>query len=148
MTTYEQSNSITEVSLKRFSKDYAGKFLASNDSAAQRQRNAQSLLDYLCDKFKMPHCTVQVHNRRQPHSTARDGRLASKKFGNYMVMAEHINIFNLTAVQGKPVAIKTMFDTLLHEFMHHYDMTKLKLGGTPHTKGFYSRISDLKAKLS
>lgn len=124
-TAYELSNDIQNVVLNRFRSDLSHDFLSSGDSVSAREKNAQKLVDYLCDKFKMPHCHVIISNKRQLHSM-RSGKLSSKK----------------------PVAINTMYDTLLHEFIHHYDMTKLKLSSSPHTKGFYMRISDIKAKLA
>ena len=88
-----------------------------------------------------------VSNKRQNHVT-RNGKLIKKVYGRYMINLNTIEIFNLTAMTKKPVAIKTMYDTLLHEFMHHYDFTKLKLSESLHTKGFAMRISDLKKKLA
>ena len=146
MTSYEKSNSILEVALKRFSSSYSHDFLASDTSIKDREKNAKKLIDYLCDKFKIPHCYVIISNKRQNHVT-RNGKLIKKVYGRYMINLNTIEIFNLTAMTRKPVAIKTMYDTLLHEFMHHYDMAKLKFAESPHTKGFYARISDLKEKL-
>lgn len=111
------------------------------------KKNTQKLVDYLCDKFKIPHCQVIISNKRQPHST-RNRKLSVKKYGRYMPNISSIEIFNMTSITKKPVAINTMYDTLLHEFIHHYDMTKLKLSSSPHTKGFYMRISDIKTKLA
>lgn len=147
MTAYDKSNSITEVVLKRFSSSYSHDFLSSNTSIKDREKNAQKLVDYLCDKFKIPHCYVIISNKRQNHVT-RNGKLVKKVYGRYLKNLNTIEIFNLTAMTKKPVAINTMYDTLLHEFMHHYDLTKLKLSDTLHTKGFYMRISDLKEKLN
>lgn len=147
MTSYEKSNSILEVALKRFSSSYSHDFLSSDTSIKDREKNAQKLVDYLCDRFKIPHCYVIISNKRQNHVT-RNGKLIKKVYGRYMINLNTIEIFNLTAMTKKPVAIKTMYDTLLHEFMHHYDYTKLKLSESLHTKGFAMRISDLKKKLN
>lgn len=70
-----------------------------------------------------------------------------KTLGFYTVGRHHITIYNLTATTQKTVSIKTFYDTLLHEFMHHYDYKVLKLENSLHTSGFYQRISDLKNKL-
>lgn len=147
MTSYEKSNSILEVALKRFSSSYSHDFLSSDTSIKDREKNAQKLVNYLCDKFGIPSCNVIVSNKPQLHNT-RNGKLTTKVYGRYLVNINTIEIFNLTAMTRKPVAIKTMYDTLLHEFMHHYDMTKLNFTESPHTKGFYMRISDLKEKLA
>lgn len=145
-STYEISNNITEVSLKRFKSDYSRDFLKCGTTINERQKVAQTLLNYLCEKFKIASCIVEVKNKPQLHST-RNGKLRSKTYGRYYPHKNYIEIFNLTAVKKQPVSIKTMYDTLLHEFMHHYDMTKLNFTESPHTKGFYMRISDLKEKL-
>lgn len=146
MTTYEKSNSITEVALKRFRSDLSHDFLSSDTSIKDREKRAQKLVNYLCEKFKIASCIVEVKNKPQLHST-RNGKLRSKTYGRYYPHKNYIEIFNLTAVKKQPVSIKTMYDTLLHEFMHHYDMTKLNFTESPHTKGFYMRISDLAKKL-
>lgn len=146
-SAYEKSNSITEVALKRFRATEANDFLAAKELCSDREKRAQKLVNYLCDKFGIPSCNVIVSNKRQNHVT-RNGKLIKKVYGRYMINLNTIEIFNLTAMTRKPVAIKTMYDTLLHEFMHHYDYTKLKLTDSPHTKGFYLRISDLKQKLN
>ena len=145
-SAYEKSNSITEVALKRFRATEANNFLAAKELCNDREKRAQKLVNYLCDKFGIPSCNVIISNKRQNHVT-RNGKLIKKVYGRYMINLNTIEIFNLTAMTKKPVAIKTMYDTLLHEFMHHYDFTKLKLSESLHTKGFYARISDLKEKL-
>lgn len=146
-TVYQKSNAIVTVALSRFSKSEYNAFLKADESIASRQRLAQSLINYLCSKFKIEAATVKVVNRAQPHSTGITGRLRSKTLGTYAVGREVITLYNLTAVKRQVVSIKTMMGTLLHEFMHHYDMTYLKLGASIHSAGFYKRISDLEAKL-
>jgi hypothetical protein len=146
--TYEKSNNVIAVKYTALSKKEYATLLSVSDTAAARQKASQAVLNYLCDKYGIPRATVTVRNAKQPHRTGREnGRLASKTFGNYRVFSHTITIFNLTAVRGNIVAIKTFADTLLHEFMHHYDMQFLHFAETPHTAGFYKRISDLKNKL-
>lgn len=144
---YQQSNAITTVALTRFSKSEYKAFLKADESISSRQRLAQSLIDYLCKKFKIASASVRVVNRAQPHATNMAGRLQRKTLGTYTVVREVITLYNLTAIKKQVVSIKSMLDTLLHEFMHHYDMTYLKLGASIHSAGFYMRISDLDSKL-
>ena len=144
---YEKSNKIESVSLNSFSRKEVSILLTAGESISERQKLAQSLVNYLCDKFKISRATVSVVNRSQPHSIGERGTLKSKTLGTYLVSSELITMYNLTAVRKQSVSIKTFLDTLLHEFMHHYDITYLKLGGTLHTAGFYKRISDLSNKL-
>lgn len=146
--TYIMSNKIETVKLAKFSKKEFQAVLASTETAANRQKTAQALCDYLCGKFKMPRVEVVVTDRAQPHSTNSRGSLNRKTLGNYRPLVMLITLFNKTAVKRQTVAIKTLADVLLHEFIHHYDYTCLNLGDSPHTAGFYKRIGDLKTKLS
>jgi len=148
MTVYEKSNSIEKVALSRFSKKEYQSLLTTCESIKNRQKAAQIICDYLSDKFHISHTKVNVVNRSQPHSTSYSGRLRSKTLGTYTVQTEVITMYNLTAIKKQPVSIKTFAGTLLHEFMHHYDMKHLKLGNSLHTAGFYKRISDLESKLN
>lgn len=144
---YEKSNKIESVALSRFSKKEMAKMLESKETTSDRQKNAQALCDYLTEKFNIPKCKVTVTDTAQPHATNGKGTLKSKELGNYRPCSMQITLFNKTAVKKQTVAIKTLTDTLLHEFIHHYDMTYLKFGASPHTSGFYKRIGDLKSKL-
>lgn len=143
--TYTRSNEITEVRLNSFRATEYERLLADKGS---RQRNAQALVDYLCGKFKIPTAKVVVANWARPHATDSRGRVKRETHGTYSVGTMVITIYDKTAVKKEQVAIKTFAETLLHEFIHHYDMTALKLGGSPHTAGFYRRIGDLAKKLN
>lgn len=146
MTDYERSNKIESVELSRFSKKEYKELLSTKESIVDRQKAAQHLITYLCNKYNVDVATVRVVNRAQPYSM-QAGSLRSKKLGTYTVHAEIITIYNLTSVKKQIVSIKTFAGTLLHEFIHHYDITYLKLDKSLHTAGFYKRISDLEKKL-
>jgi single-stranded DNA-specific DHH superfamily exonuclease len=147
MTVYEKSNSVETVALNRFSKKEYKNVLSLTESIADRQKVAQELINYLCDKYHIERAFVKVVSRFQPHRAC-SGRLTSKILGSYTERAQIITIYNLTAIRKQTVSIKTFAGTLLHEFMHHYDLRYLKLGSTLHTAGFYKRISDLENKLN
>lgn len=138
---YERSNKIVSVKFTRLSKkEYSD--LLSAETIADRQRTAQRLVDYLCEKYGIEPCHVFVKNTPQP--SFRNG----KKLGQYTTYLNKIVVWNLTAKQKKIVSINVFADTILHEFMHHYDIQFIKLGTTIHCSGFYKRISDLQKKLS
>lgn len=141
-TIYEKSNEITSVRLNSFNKVYAKEVLNSFESSSDREYNGQLLLDYLCKKFRIEPVTLMVTPASRPCS-----RRNTQTYGLYQVARKHIIIYNTTAKTKKTIAIKTFYETLLHEFIHHYDMVALKLGDSPHTSGFYKRIGDLKEKL-
>lgn len=140
-TIYEKSNEVTKVRLNSFNKVYAKEVLNSCETSSDREYNAQLLLDYLCKKFKIASVTLTVTPMARPY------RRNTQTYGLYQVAKKHIIIYNTTAKTRKAIAIKTFYETLLHEFIHHYDMECLKLGDSPHTSGFYKRIGDLKEKL-
>ena len=140
ITDYEKSNLILEVAYKRLSsKEYST--LLNNPT--NRQQAGQKLLDYLCDKYKIARIPLIVSNRPRKCTGKR------QIYGFYQFCGKtgiSITVYNKTAKTGQEVAIKTFVDTLLHEFIHHYDTAYLGISST-HTTGFYKRISDLKNKL-
>lgn len=144
--TYKKSNAIESVEYSRFSHKEYNNVLSCGEDVAERQMAAQCLIKYLCDKYKLPPCKVVVRSSAQP--TFRNG--SGKTLGKYTTWGigkRLIEIWNLTAKQKKVVSIKVFMGTLLHEFMHHYDLEYLKLGATIHSTGFYKRITDLDNKL-
>ena len=144
MDIYTLSNQFETVDYQRFSKTEFSNLMKASDSATDRQRKAQTLINYLCDKYGIERANVVIYDK--PQNTFAQGR--GKVFGDYTPNYKRIRIWNLTAKTHKVVAIKTFADTLIHEFIHHYDYKYLKMGDSIHTKGFYMRISDLKNKLS
>lgn len=136
--SYIISNQIENVCLNKFSKKYSENLLSDKN----RLHDGKMLLDYLCEKFKIPYIKKLVVLDK-PRKKVRNGIL----HGYYVSLKNEIYIYNITSVTHKQIAIKQFYETLLHEFMHHYDITKLKLKETNHTSGFYKRISDLQKKL-
>ena len=139
--SYIKSNEITEIKLKAFKSSFSKDIILCGESITDRQKVSQKCLDYLCDKFKIEKVKLTVLNKPQRK------KANGKTLGFYTVGRNYITIYNLTATTQKTVSIKTFYDTLLHEFMHHYDYKVLKLENSLHTSGFYQRISDLKNKL-
>lgn len=150
MDNYKFSNKITTVALNKFDKKIMKKLLSDK---GDRQVNGQALLDYLCDKFKIAHVHLTVADKNRvkkgrgtTHGFIRMG-LNLKKNSDTLCKSKYIVVYNKTAVRGQTVSIKEFTDTLLHEFIHHYDIQFLKMINSIHSAGFYKRISDLKAKL-
>ncbi len=54
-----------------------------------------------------------------------------------------IRIYHRTAVQQKPISTKVFLNTVLHEWMHHYDFHGLRLARSYHTTGFFLRLRSL-----
>lgn len=141
MDNYTKSNEVSAVAYTRLSgKEYKALLLDRGD----RKTTGQVLLNYLCDKFKISRIPLIVVQSN------RKCRGKKQVYGYYRYSngkGMSITIYNHTAKTGQEVAIKTFANTLLHEFIHHYDTEVLKIQ-TIHSAGFYKRISDLESKLS
>ena len=83
---------------------------------------------------------LTVNDKRQNHSL-KDGKLKRKVYGTYK--AGNMS----SAIREAVLAPKTFLDTLVHEFMHHYDYEILKFSTNLRTAGFYYRLGDVVKKL-
>ncbi len=123
--------------------------LEIGDDPKQRRRLAQMLIDTLDGLAGLPPCTVVVADRAQVHE--HDGRrLQSKTYGYYRcrfvdgaVTDARIRIYHRTAVRQQVISPKVFLNTLLHEWVHHFDFAGLRLARSPHTAGFYARLRAL-----
>ncbi|MFA4831221.1 MAG: hypothetical protein WC862_04335 [Patescibacteria group bacterium] len=145
-TNYERSNSITAVDFPVFenTRKLFHELLKSKNTQ-KRQWLSDELLDQLADLARVDIVKLKISDARQYHKKYK-GRVVSKQYGYYRPQSNYIYINNRTAVRGQILAPKTFVDTLMHEWMHHYDCKKLKLNSI-HTSGFYARLKNLKVKL-
>ncbi|HYM49688.1 MAG TPA: hypothetical protein VET65_03855 [Candidatus Limnocylindrales bacterium] len=145
-SSYERSKGVESITWREFP---LGKGLAlallEESSAHGRQVRGQALLDTLNEAAGLPDCRLTVADRPQQHRT-REGRLELKTYGYYRIALDSrsprgtIRIYNLTAIRRQVLAPKVFLETLLHEWVHHYDFTGLQLERSPHTSGFFARI--------
>ncbi len=123
--------------------------LETGEDPKERRRLGQLLIDTLDDLAGLPACAVVVADRAQVHE--HDGRrLQSKTYGYYRcrfiegaVTEARIRIYHRTAVRQQVISPKVFLNTLLHEWVHHYDFAGLRLARSPHTAGFYARLRAL-----
>jgi hypothetical protein len=123
--------------------------LGSGEDPRERRRLGQLLVDTLDELAGLPACAVVVADRAQVHE--HDGRrLQSKTYGYYRchfadgaVSEARIRIYHRTAVRQQVISPKVFLNTLLHEWVHHYDFAGLRLARSPHTAGFYARLRAL-----
>ena len=123
--------------------------LSAGDEPLERRRIGQMLLDELSASAAIGPVELVVPDRPQVHQ--HDGqRLQSRTYGYYRCWFEdgevsraRIRIYHRTAVRGQVVAAKVFLNTLLHEWVHHFDFSALRLARSPHTAGFYSRLRAL-----
>ena len=136
----KKSNKYLTVDLIGFSHDEYRRLLHSGSKVEPRREASQELINYLCDKYRIPRCPVYVHN------TTYDPKFGFTCMGLYEGANKGITLWNNRHYQV-PCDIRTFINTLLHEFMHHYDYYYLRLPDSVHCKGFEARIRDLRKKL-
>ncbi|HVU51228.1 MAG TPA: hypothetical protein VHL80_11105 [Polyangia bacterium] len=78
----------------------------------------------------------------RPHKV-QEGITTYQLFGDYTPSTEKIRVWMRTAIRGRVSSPKALLNTLLHEFCHHLDCTRLKCPESYHTRGFYWRIDHL-----
>ncbi len=121
----------------------------------ERERLGTALLEVLNSSFGLPPCGLKVADRAQLHSTDGSGRLAQATYGYYHCRIPPsgppqrcaIRIYHRTAVKGQVVSASAFTNTLLHEWVHHFDFTAMRLHRSLHTKGFFSRLRHLRSEL-
>ena len=146
MTNYEKSNAVTAIDFEPSgrARRLAQGILVSG-GYQERQKLSHFLINELAFNAEVERLKIRIKNMKQWHKK-RNGRVAIKKYGVYYPKTKSITIQNLTAVRGQELAPKTFLDTLLHEWVHHYDFERLSLNSI-HTRGFYERIRSLKEGL-
>lgn len=100
---------------------------------------AQGLLDELVAAFELPPKHVFLRDSPRPHRR-RKGKIVYELHG-LCDPAGPIEAYTRTAAHGRPVALKTLLDTLLHEWVHHYDFSRH--GASVHCSGFYERLAQV-----
>ncbi|MHB1500454.1 MAG: hypothetical protein ACYCYK_04680 [Candidatus Dormibacteria bacterium] len=123
--------------------------LLASETRHEREMIGSALLEMLNESFELPTCKLTVADRAQTHATNEEGRLVQKTYGYYRcriprpaAMPERcgIRIYHRTAIRRQVLAPGAFTSTLIHEWTHHFDFTGLRLGRSPHTRGFYSRV--------
>jgi hypothetical protein len=106
---------------------------------------ASALVAALCEQLGAP--TVRVTVR-----TVRPATSGGELHGLYTLAAEKgttatIEVWMKTAANERVVRFRTFLRTLLHEVVHHLDVTVLGLEDSFHTEGFFRRESSLVKQL-
>ena len=109
------------------------------------QASCQALLDLFCDSAGIPYARLSVKDTASAKfSRGRSGRRRAvwKLYGTCDDDGG-ITLAFRTAVRRKVFAFRTFFQTLVHEFGHHFDYHRLKLAVSFHTRGFHLRVDSL-----
>lgn len=146
---YETSRDTAEIEgIGIFSRKLKDDAIASF-SADDRTRTGQKVVDAVCESLGVQSVKLTVKDSPQRHRDDGMGRTRSKTLGSYTYSGNQglgITVWNKTAKKLLTVSGKTFFGTLLHEICHHIDITKLGFDRSPHTAGFYRRISYLDSR--
>ena len=150
-TAYIRSQAATGLPITptAIARGLAMRVVGASDDYRERARFAQMLVNDLSATADLPACKVIVADRAQVHR--HDGqRLQSKTYGYYRcsfnygrVTGAKIRIYHRTAVRQQAISPKVFLNTVLHEWIHHFDFAGLGLDRSPHTAGFYARLRAL-----
>jgi len=102
---------------------------------------AAELVAILATFYNVAMPAVRVLGVR-PHRTVA-GVCTYQLFGDYTPSTQRIRVWMRTAVREQVSSPKAMLNTLLHEFCHHLDCTRLGCRESFHTRGFFTRIDHL-----
>lgn len=114
--------------------------LESEDRAAVK-RAGEALLRLLAAHYRIEPPGLSVLGAR-PHTVV-EGQYSWELFGDYTPSTKKIRVWMRTAVLGKVTSFRGLLNTLLHEFCHHLDVSRLGFSDTPHTRGFFCRVDEL-----
>ena len=114
--------------------------MAVGDTGPVRQ-TGQALLDALATFYRVPAPSLRVLGVRPHRVTA--GVCTYQLFGDYTPSTQRIRVWMRTAIRRNVSSPKALLNTLLHEFCHHLDSTRLSFPGSYHTRGFFARIDHL-----
>jgi hypothetical protein len=99
------------------------------------------LLRELSQFYAVPLPDVKVLGVR-PHVVT-EGVCTYQLFGDYTPALQRIRVWMRTAIRGQVSSPKALLNTLLHEFCHHLDATRLECPDSLHTRGFFARVDHL-----
>lgn len=130
--------------------------LWDSDQLPEREKLGMALLEVLNDSFGLPPVKLVLADRAQTHAIDDRGRLAQKTYGYYRCRIPHpgaipercaIRVYHRTAIRQQVLAPGAFVNTVLHEWTHHFDFSGLRLGRSPHTSGFFTRLRWLAASV-
>jgi hypothetical protein len=142
---YERSDSLVTIPLppgdgvQNLARALAEAMAAEHPASVERAGLA--LLSALSDFHAIPVPGLRVLGVR-PHKVI-SGVCTYQLFGDYTPATQRIRVWMRTAIREKVSSPKALLNTLLHEFCHHLDCTRLGWPQSYHTRGFFTRIDHL-----
>lgn len=120
--------------------DLLARAMATGDAEVVEAAGA-ALLTGLSTFYAVPEPPVNVLGVR-PHKVT-SGVCTYQLFGDYTPSTQKIRVWMRTAIRAQVSSPRALLNTLLHEFCHHLDCTRLRCPESYHTRGFYWRIDHL-----
>ena len=117
--------------------EFHARIVQAKGKPIERKLTGQSFLNWLTRHYKLPHVKLVVED----FPRLRHGN--TEYLGWYSPSTMLIRIYNRTAVRHDIISDGRFVDTLVHEFMHHFDTYGLHIESI-HTAGFYKRIHTLR----
>ena len=105
------------------------------------RRVSDEILRMLSAFYGVPTPELRVLGVR-PHKVVK-GVCTYQLFGDYTPSTQRIRVWMRTAIRKQVSSPKALLNTLLHEFCHHLDGTRLACPQSYHTRGFFARIDHL-----
>ena len=102
-----------------------------------RVEYVNTMASMFCAHCGICKCKITLRNEPRPYVDNTKKTL----YGEYR--GKHIVLYNLTPKTKKPVKLEVLFDTLLHELLHHTDQFEYGLYAA-HDNKFYKRLEQLK----
>jgi hypothetical protein len=142
---YERSDALVTIPLptgdtvRTLTQGLADAMAAEQPPAVERVGVA--LLKNLSEFHGIPVPGLRVLGVR-PHKVV-SGVCTYQLFGDYTPATQRIRVWMRTAIREKVSSPKALLNTLLHEFCHHLDCTRLGWPQSYHTRGFFTRIDHL-----
>jgi hypothetical protein len=142
---YERSDALVTIPLpagdtvRDLTRDLAEAMAA--EDAPSVERAGVALLAKLSDFHGIAVPGLRVLGVR-PHKVI-SGVCTYQLFGDYTPATQRIRVWMRTAIREKVSSPKALLNTLLHEFCHHLDCTRLGWPQSYHTRGFFTRIDHL-----
>ena len=142
---YDRSDALTRMplppaeTLQSLTRELTAAMSAGHPTPVRRAGVA--LLDELAKFFGVASPPLGVLGVR-PHRVI-SGVCTYQLFGDYTPSTQRIRVWMRTAIREQVSSPKALLNTLLHEFCHHLDCTRLAFPQSYHTRGFFTRIDHL-----
>lgn len=123
-------------------------FCRDKETGSLTTVDIKELLNRICSDFGINPIAVYLEGI-QPHKCNKKGKIKRKTMGMFKrdCFSSYIEIYKYTAKRKQIYSSKSVVSTLLHEITHYFDYSLLGLSSSPHTAGFYKRISQLEGML-